>query len=100
MVIASNLVSKNLVSKNLVSKNLVSKDRSRALHLLAAIAGGMLMCAVAQGADAAAIKAPVGGQPISVTEAAPAQTDYGCRRGRCRYPGYGYYRRYEGYRGY
>jgi hypothetical protein len=79
----------------ITSKILMPTTKARAM--VAAVAVGILLCAFAQLADAAAIKTPVGTLPGTITEAPPVQTDYGCRCGRGGY-GYGSYGRYGGYR--
>ena len=63
----------------------------------AAVASGILFLAMAQWADAAAIKAPVDGASGTVAKAPPVSADWGCR---CGYGGYrGGYRGYGRYRG-
>jgi hypothetical protein len=79
-----------ITSKNM-SKNFVSNTKARAVNMVAAVAGGILLCAIAQAADAAAIKTPVGAAPGTMTEAPPLQTDFGSSRSRSGY--------YGGYRG-
>jgi hypothetical protein len=63
------------------------KRMSTTRAVVAAMASGILLCAIAQEADAAAIKSPVGGASGAVVKAPPTTTDhrYGCgyRNYRC-----------------
>jgi hypothetical protein len=87
-----------MIASENVSKNLASITRARAVNMVAAVAGGILLCAIAQAADAAAIKTPVGAAPGTTTEAPPVQTDFGSSRSGSYYGGYGGYRGSGGYR--
>ena len=53
----------------LMSKKPRSKTWSRAVDMVAAMASSILFCAIAQGADAASIKTPIGGASGTVANA-------------------------------
>jgi hypothetical protein len=58
------------------------KSKSTPRAVVAMIASGILLCAIAQAAEAAAIKSPVGGASGTAAKGQPVTTDSGgCRPG-------------------